>query len=111
MSNGFPSRDISTKETNDRGAIISFWWAASIGISMIDAAPPEGSDNTKLRKMRADRIGKLGALPVEHQPHPVKHHHALLLGGDLTGTKRIVGRVTASQIASASPASFFPRFT
>jgi len=29
----------------------------------------------------------------------------------LTGTKRMVGRVTASQIASASLASVFPRFT
>jgi len=29
----------------------------------------------------------------------------------LTGTQRIVGRVTASQIASASIASFLPRFT
>ena len=30
---------------------------------------------------------------------------------DLIGTKRMVGRVTASQIASASPASVLPRFT
>jgi hypothetical protein len=29
----------------------------------------------------------------------------------LTGTKRMVGRVTASQMASASAASFFPRLT
>jgi hypothetical protein len=29
----------------------------------------------------------------------------------LIATKRIVGRVTASQIASASAASVFPRFT
>jgi len=26
-----------------------------------------------------DRIGKLGALGVEHQPHAVQHHHTLLL--------------------------------
>ncbi|SUJ13143.1 Uncharacterised protein [Sphingomonas paucimobilis] len=31
--------------------------------------------------------------------------------GDLMLTKRIVGRVTASQIASASAASFLPRLT
>jgi hypothetical protein len=31
--------------------------------------------------------------------------------GDFAPTKRIVGRVTASQIASASDASFFERFT
>jgi hypothetical protein len=29
----------------------------------------------------------------------------------LTGTKRMDGRVTASQIAAASAASFLPRFT
>lgn len=32
------------------------------------------------------------------------------LSGDFIGTKRMVGRVTASQIASASAASFFCRF-
>ncbi len=31
--------------------------------------------------------------------------------GDFTGTNRIVGRVTASQIASTSAMSFFWRFT
>jgi len=30
---------------------------------------------------------------------------------DLTGTNRMVGLVTASQSASASAASFLPRFT
>jgi hypothetical protein len=30
---------------------------------------------------------------------------------DFTGTNRMVGRVTASQAASASAASVFPRFT
>ncbi|MNE05340.1 hypothetical protein D3C80_978980 [compost metagenome] len=35
----------------------------------------------------------------------------LCCSGDFTGTKRMVGRVTASQIASASAMSFFWRFT
>ena len=35
----------------------------------------------------------------------------LCCSGVLTGTKRMVGRVTASQIASASAASFLPRLT
>jgi hypothetical protein len=35
----------------------------------------------------------------------------LCCSGLFTATKRIVGRVTASQIASASAASFFPRLT
>ena len=42
-------------------------------------APPDGSDNAELGEMSADRVGELGALAVEHQPHPVQHHHALLL--------------------------------
>jgi hypothetical protein len=41
----------------------------------------------------------------------VQHHHALLLGALDASTKLIVGRATASQIASASAASFFCRFT
>jgi hypothetical protein len=35
----------------------------------------------------------------------------LCCSGLFTATKRIVGRVTASQIASVSAASFFPRLT
>ena len=35
----------------------------------------------------------------------------LCCSGPFTATKRMVGRVTVSQIASASAASFFPRFT
>jgi hypothetical protein len=34
-------------------------------------------------------------------------NHDALLSGDLIGTKRMLGRVTASQIASALAASFF----
>ncbi len=36
---------------------------------------------------------------------------AACCSGDFTGTNRIVGRLTASQTASASAASVFPRFT
>ena len=36
---------------------------------------------------------------------------AACCSGDLIATNRIVGRVTASQIASASLASVFPRLT
>jgi hypothetical protein len=36
---------------------------------------------------------------------------AACCSADFTATKRMVGRVTASQIASASTASFLPRFT
>ena len=37
-------------------------------------------------------------------------HFDIKITPDFTGTKRMVGRVTASQIASASAASFFCRF-
>ena len=40
----------------------------------------------------------------------MEHQHTLLLGL-LVGTKRMLGRVTTSQIASASAASFFCLFT
>jgi len=44
---------------------------------------------------------------LERKPKPRS------IGGDLfiTPTKRMVGLATASQIASASAASFLPRFT
>jgi len=41
----------------------------------------------------------------------MEHQHRLLLLCVLDGNKRMVGRVTASQIASASAASFLFRFT
>jgi hypothetical protein len=38
-------------------------------------------------------------------------HENILLIGALVGTNRMFGRLTASQIASASVASFFPRLS
>jgi hypothetical protein len=67
-------------------------------------------DDAELGKMRADRIDHCGLLPNEQVPRPMKHQAALLLGV-LVATNRILALVTASQIASASAASFLCRFT
>jgi hypothetical protein len=40
----------------------------------------------------------------------MQHENSLLVGA-FDGTNRMFGRLTASQIASASVASFFPRLT
>ena len=63
-----------------------------------------------LRHVPADRVRKPGPLAHQQQAGAMQHHHALLLHG-FHGTKRMVGRLTASQIASASAASFFWRLT
>jgi hypothetical protein len=63
-----------------------------------------------LRHVTTKRIDDLGAL-ADQQVAPAKHHRTRLLLLGLTATKRIDGRCAASQIASASAASFFCRFT
>ncbi len=67
-------------------------------------------DDPELREVRSDRIQPHRALAHEQVSCPVQHQHALLLGA-LDRHKRMLDRVTASQIASASAASFFCRFT
>jgi hypothetical protein len=67
-------------------------------------------DDPELGQMRADRVHGLGLLPDEEVP-ALWSRSAACRSADFTGTNRIVGRVTASQIASASAASVFPRFT
>ena len=60
--------------------------------------------------MRPQGIDHLGPLP--HQRIAVRCLHQLTCcSADLTRTKRMVGRLTASQIASASAASFLLRLT
>ena len=51
--------------------------------------------------MATHRVGDLGVLSNEHLAGAVKHQHTLLLRR-LHLDKRMLGRVTASQIASAS---------
>ena len=47
---------------------------------LIKPATLDGRNDAELGVMSVDRIGELGALAVEHQPPPVQHHHALLVG-------------------------------
>ena len=71
---------------------------------------PLCSCNAKLGHMRPQGIDHLGPLPHQKIARPMQHQLALLLGRfDLQ--KRMVGRRTASQIASASAASFLLRLT
>jgi hypothetical protein len=56
--------------------------------------------------VRADRIDHCSLLADEQMARAVEHQTALLLG-----TNRILALVTASQMASASVASFFCRLT
>jgi hypothetical protein len=60
--------------------------------------------------MGADRIDRRGLLTDEQMTDAVKDQAALLVGV-FVGTNRMLARVTASQIASASAMSFFCRLT
>ena len=60
----------------------------------------------ELAQMPSDRVRDLDALTHQHKPNAMQRHDALLLRL-LISTKRMLARVTASQIASASAASFF----
>ncbi len=61
----------------------------------------------ELSQETTQHVHKLRTLP--HQQ--IAHVSAACCSADFLGTNRIVGRVTASQIASASPISILPRFT
>ena len=69
-----------------------------------------GHDLPELGQMSAQGIDRLRPLPDQKLAH-AKHHRRSLRLLALTGTKRIVGRKAASQMASASAASFFWRLT
>ena len=60
--------------------------------------------------MSPDRIDHRSLLADEQMARAVEHQTALLLGR-LGWTNRMLALVTASQIASASVASFFCRLT
>src|ERR1700704_2830981 len=73
-----------------------------------DSFSPDRRDNAELGKVSPDRVNHRGLLADEQMACAVKHQAALLLGR-LGCTKRMLARVTASQIASASAMSFFCR--
>ena len=74
------------------------------------APAPLSSRNAELGQMRPQCIDQLGTLAHQQIARSMLHQPALLLGR-LDPYKRMVGRRTASQIASASAASFLLRLT
>jgi hypothetical protein len=64
-------------------------------------------DQAELRQEAPDAVDAGGAIGLEAFSEPMHAQHRLLLDG-FTGTRRIVGREAASQIAAASLASFLP---
>ena len=74
------------------------------------AMMPNRCDDAKFGKMRADRID-YGGLLADKKMARAMEHRQLCCSGVLVATNRMFGRVTASQMASASVASFFCRLT
>ena len=77
---------------------------------LLDTAAPDRCNDPELGKMSPDRINHRGLLTDEQMACAVEHQATLLLGV-LVGTNRMLALVTASQMASASVASFFCRLT
>ena len=75
----------------------------------IDMDWPLGRNDPELRQMATQRVDRLGALA--HQKIACPEQHAPCCSFVFTATKLMVGRDAASQIASASAASFFCRLT
>ena len=72
----------------------------------LDMSRTSGRDQTVLGQVSTQGVDHLVALAEKHLPCS-KQHGARLLIFVFTGTKRMVGRNTASTIASASATSFF----
>ena len=77
---------------------------------LLDTIASDRRDDPELRQVRADRIDHRSLLADEQVPSLVQSR-AALFSGVLVATERMLGLVTASQIASASVASFLCRFT
>ena len=78
---------------------------------LLDTLVSDRRDDPKLCKMSADGVDHRGLLADEQVPGTVQRQAALLLWRLGRATNRMFGLVTASQIASASVASFLCRFT
>ena len=77
---------------------------------LLDTIASDRRDDPKLCKMGANGVDHCGLLADEEMARTMEHQAALLLGG-LRRNEPHVGLATASQIASASIASFLCRFT
>ena len=101
-------------ESNDTGAC-NLGQPLVIGIGgnteqLLDTIASDRRDDPKLCKMGANGVDHCGLLADKEMARTMEHQAALLLGVDRP-TNRMFGLVTASQIASASTASFLCRFT
>src|SRR5271166_5161858 len=73
-----------------------------------EVSPPLGGGQAELARIATDRVAQLRALRISRSRTPTSIK-AACCSAVFTGTKRIVGRLIASQSASASAASFLPR--
>jgi hypothetical protein len=76
----------------------------------LDAIAANWRHDPELGEERTDRVDNRSLLADEQMPGAMEHQATLLLRC-LVGTNLMFGLVTASQIASASAASFFCRLT
>jgi hypothetical protein len=76
----------------------------------LDPSAPDRSGNAEFGKVSANRVDHRGLLANQQMTRAMEYQPAVLLGL-LVGTNRMLDRVTASQIASASAVSFFCRLT
>src|SRR5260370_9448985 len=103
------AEQLIAKRGKARTANLRHPFVARIGNNMQqfgDSLTPDRRDNAELGKVSPDRVNHCGLLASHHMKCAVKHQAALLLNV-FVGTNRMLALVTASQIASASAASFF----
>jgi hypothetical protein len=77
---------------------------------LFDTLPPHRGYDPELGHVGADGVDHRGLLADEELARAMEHQAALLLGR-LGSTNRILALVAASQMASASAASFFCHLT
>ena len=97
-----------TRTSHLRNSLIV--WVGQDIEQFLDTVTPDRRNDPELGKMGPDCIDHRGLLTDEQMARSVQQQAALLLGV-LVGTNRMLALVTASQMASASAASFFCRLT
>jgi hypothetical protein len=85
-------------------------WIGNDIEQFLDTATPNRSNDPELGKMGPDRIDHRGQLTDEQMAVRCRTR-PLCCSGVLVGTNRMLALATASQMASASVASFFCRLT
>src|SRR5437868_14646197 len=107
------TEQLSTERGKARTGNLRHPLVARVGNNMQqfrDSFTPNRRHDTELSEVRPDRINHRSLLADEQMARAVKHQATLLLRR-LGRHERMLARVTASQIASASAISFFCRLT